>query len=106
MKFTIEDVQVAIKGMMKYSNQCISDQLLAVVAGNYAKANNIIILRLQSPYEEYDQPVIGEIKTCITPKRPGKPSCAAILFSIPRNWIYKAFSTVWRTAACTCHRVS
>ncbi|EOU9735615.1 hypothetical protein [Salmonella enterica] len=30
MKLTIEDVQVAIKGMMKHSNQCISDQLLAV----------------------------------------------------------------------------
>ncbi|EIC8753071.1 hypothetical protein LAR50_003373 [Salmonella enterica] len=72
MKLTIEDVQVAIKGMMKYGNQCISDQLLAVVAGNYAKANNIIILRLQSPYEEYDQPVIGEIKNLYYTEKTGK----------------------------------
>ncbi|EBK3087219.1 hypothetical protein CB014_06870 [Salmonella enterica] len=72
MKLTIEDVQVAIKGMMKYSNQCISDQLLAVVAGNYARGNNIILLRLQSPYEEYDQPVIGKIKNLYYTEKTGK----------------------------------
>ncbi|EJP2166994.1 hypothetical protein NUY37_001291 [Salmonella enterica] len=63
MKLTIEDVQVAIKGVMKYSNQCISEQLLAVVAGNYAKGNNIILLRLQSLYEDENfDSTIGEIK--------------------------------------------
>ncbi|EJE9857987.1 hypothetical protein M5849_004199 [Salmonella enterica] len=63
MKITIEDVQVAIKGMMKYSNLCISEQLLAVVAGNYAKGNNIILLRLQSLYEDENfDSTIGEIK--------------------------------------------
>ncbi|ECM4408186.1 hypothetical protein RU30_22335, partial [Salmonella enterica subsp. enterica serovar Give] len=72
MKLTIEDVQVAIKGMMKYSNQCISDQLLAVVAGNYAVSNHIILLRLQSLYEEYDQPVIGEIKNLYYTEKTGK----------------------------------
>ncbi|EIT2339703.1 hypothetical protein L1O22_002857 [Salmonella enterica] len=72
MKLTIEDVQLAIKGMMKYSNQCISDQLLAVVAGNYAVSNHIILLRLQSLYEEYDQPVIGEIKNLYYTEKTGK----------------------------------
>ncbi|ENL6421570.1 hypothetical protein AB5P46_004274 [Salmonella enterica] len=72
MKITIEDVQLAIKGMMKYSNQCISDQLLAVVAGNYATSNHIILLRLQSLYEEYDQPVIGEIKNLYYTEKTGK----------------------------------
>ncbi|EBU8845835.1 hypothetical protein DMA39_22330 [Salmonella enterica subsp. enterica serovar Muenchen] len=63
MKITIEDVQLAIKGMMKYSNQCISEKLLAVVAGNYAKGNNIILLRLQSLYEDENfDSTIGEIK--------------------------------------------
>ncbi|EEJ6098600.1 hypothetical protein GTM63_002174 [Salmonella enterica] len=72
MKLTIEDVQLAIKGMMKYSNQCISDQSLAVVAGNYAVSNHIILLRLQSLYEEYDQPVIGEIKNLYYTEKTGK----------------------------------
>ncbi|EAY1378699.1 hypothetical protein B7J62_17320 [Salmonella enterica] len=63
MKLTIEDVQVAIKGVMKYSSQCISEQLLAVVAGNYAKGNNIISLRLQSLYEDENfDSTIGAIK--------------------------------------------
>lgn len=63
MKFTIEDVQVAIKGVAKYGNTHISEKLLAVIAGNYAKGNNIITLLLQSLYEDdsYDSPV-GEIK--------------------------------------------
>ncbi|END3473455.1 hypothetical protein ABL142_002277 [Salmonella enterica] len=63
MKFTIEDVQVAIKGVTKYGNTHISEKLLAVIAGNYAKGNNIITLLLQSLYEDdsYDSPV-GEIK--------------------------------------------
>lgn len=63
MKFTIEDVQVAIKGVAKYGNTHISEKLLAVIAGNYAKGNNIIILLLQSLYEDdsFDSPV-GEIK--------------------------------------------
>ncbi|EMF4524958.1 hypothetical protein V3E53_000253 [Salmonella enterica] len=73
MKFTIEDVQVAIKGVTKYVNQCISDQLLAVVAGNYAKGNNIILLRLQSLYEdEYTDPTIGEIKNLYYTEKTGK----------------------------------
>lgn len=72
MKFTIEDVQVAIKGVTKYSNQCISEKLLAVVAGNYAVSNHIILLRLQSLYEEYDQPVIGEIKNLYYTEKTGK----------------------------------
>ena len=42
MKFTIENIQVAIKGATKYNNTCISEKLLAVVAGNYAKGNNIL----------------------------------------------------------------
>ncbi|EAM3233723.1 hypothetical protein DTC80_17940, partial [Salmonella enterica] len=63
MKLTIEDVQVAIKGVTKYSNQCISDKLLAVVAGNYTRGNNTILLRLQSLYEdEYTDFTAGEIK--------------------------------------------
>ncbi|EBU6738694.1 hypothetical protein DKS56_22090 [Salmonella enterica subsp. enterica serovar Adelaide] len=63
MKFTIEDVQVAIKGMMKYNNTCISEKLLAVIAGNYAKGNNIITLHLQSPYEDENfDSIVGEIK--------------------------------------------
>ncbi|EAN5459614.1 hypothetical protein EIV45_21160 [Salmonella enterica] len=63
MKLTIEDVQVAIKGVAKYGNTHISEKLLAVIAGNYAKGNNIITLLLQSLYEDdsYDSPV-GEIK--------------------------------------------
>lgn len=72
MKLTIEDVQVAIKGVTKYDNQCISEQLLAVVAGNYAASNHIILLRLQSLYEEYDQPVIGEIKNLYYTEKTGK----------------------------------
>ncbi|EJB8841857.1 hypothetical protein MXG19_003741 [Salmonella enterica] len=72
MKLIIEDVQVAIKGVTKYDNQCISEQLLAVVAGNYAVSNHIILLRLQSLYEEYDQPVIGEIKNLYYTEKTGK----------------------------------
>ncbi|EEM6323602.1 hypothetical protein C9H16_19290 [Salmonella enterica] len=73
MKFTIEDVQVAIKGVTKYSNQCISEQLLAVVAGNYAKGNNIILLRLQSLYEdEYTDFTAGEIKNLYYTEKTGK----------------------------------
>lgn len=73
MKLTIEDVQLAIKGLTKYSNQCISDQLLAVVAGNYAKANNIIILRLQSLYEdEFTDFTAGEIKNLYYTEKTGK----------------------------------
>lgn len=73
MKLTIEDVQVAIKGVTKYSNQCISDQLLAVVAGNYAKGNNIILLRLQSLYkDEYTDFTAGEIKNLYYTEKTGK----------------------------------
>lgn len=73
MKFTIGDVQVAIKGVTKYSNQCISDQLLAVVAGNYAKVNNIILLRLQSLYEdEFTDFTAGEIKNLYYTEKTGK----------------------------------
>ncbi|EIZ7356591.1 hypothetical protein MNQ07_001713 [Salmonella enterica] len=73
MKLTIEDVQLAIKGLTKYSNQCISDQLLAVVAGNYAKANNIIILRLQSLYEnEFTDFTAGEIKNLYYTEKTGQ----------------------------------
>ncbi|EBB1063574.1 hypothetical protein CH113_01375 [Salmonella enterica] len=73
MKFTIEDVQVAIKGVTKYCNQCISDQLLAVVAGNYAKENNIILLRLQSLYEdEFTDFTAGEIKNLYYTEKTGK----------------------------------
>ncbi|EHL2774290.1 hypothetical protein KCE64_005179 [Salmonella enterica subsp. enterica serovar Hvittingfoss] len=63
MKFTIEDVQVAIKGETKYSIQYISEKLLSVVAGNYAKGNNIITLHLQSLYEDENfDSIVGEIK--------------------------------------------
>ncbi|ECI4646557.1 hypothetical protein DQY68_20255 [Salmonella enterica subsp. salamae] len=63
MKLTIENVQVAIKGMMKYNNTCISEKLLAVVAGNYAKGNNIITVHLQSLYEDENfDSIVGEIK--------------------------------------------
>ncbi|EKI8232995.1 hypothetical protein PFV42_003616 [Salmonella enterica] len=73
MKLTIEDVQVAIKGVTKYSNQCISDQLLAVVAGNYATANHIILLRLQSLYEdEFTDFTAGEIKNLYYTEKTGK----------------------------------
>ncbi|EAA7903292.1 hypothetical protein VAA95_000485 [Salmonella enterica] len=73
MKLTIEDVQVAIKGVTKYGNRCISEQLLAVVAGNYAKGNNIILLRLQSLYEdEYSDSTIGEIKNLYYTEKTGK----------------------------------
>ncbi|EBR7911474.1 hypothetical protein B4293_10950 [Salmonella enterica] len=73
MKITIEDVQVAIKGVTKYSNRCISEQSLAVVAGNYAKGNNIILLRLQSLYEdEYFESTIGEIKNLYYTEKTGK----------------------------------
>lgn len=73
MKITIEDVQVAIKGVTKYDNRCISEQLLAVVAGNYAKGNNIILLRLQSLYEdEYSDFTVGEIKNLYYTEKTGK----------------------------------
>ncbi|ECF8073730.1 hypothetical protein CWU58_11620 [Salmonella enterica] len=73
MKLTIEDVQVAIKGLTKYGNRCISEQLLAVVAGNYAKGNNIILLRLQSLYEdEYSDFTVGEIKNLYYTEKTGK----------------------------------
>ncbi|EJC8615618.1 hypothetical protein M0854_002830 [Salmonella enterica] len=73
MKITIEDVQVAIKGVTKYGNRCISEQLLSVVAGNYAKGNNIILLRLQSLYEdEYSDSTIGEIKNLYYTEKTGK----------------------------------
>ncbi|EAM2921036.1 hypothetical protein A6833_15010 [Salmonella enterica] len=73
MKLTIEDVQVAIKGVTKYGNRCISEQSLAVVAGNYAKGNNIILLRLQSLYEdEYSDSTIGEIKNLYYTEKTGK----------------------------------
>ncbi|WZX58415.1 hypothetical protein AAFR86_30025 [Salmonella enterica subsp. diarizonae serovar 58:r:z53] len=74
MKLTIEDAQVAIKGVTKYSNRCISEQLLAVVAGNYAKGNNIILLRLQSLHEdEYFESAVGEIKNLYYTEKTGKP---------------------------------
>ncbi|ECP1023317.1 hypothetical protein IHA43_002832, partial [Salmonella enterica] len=73
MKLTFKDVQVAIKGVTKYSNQCISEKLLAVVAGNYAKGNNIIILRLQSLYEDkYSESTVGEIKNLYYTEKTGK----------------------------------
>ncbi|EEJ4283160.1 hypothetical protein SQV56_000397 [Salmonella enterica] len=73
MKLTIEDVQVAIKGVTKYSNRCISEQLLSVVAGNYAKGNSIILLRLQSLYEdEYSDFTVGEIKNLYYTEKTGK----------------------------------
>ncbi|ECG9440300.1 hypothetical protein FO160_11725 [Salmonella enterica] len=73
MKLTIEDVQVAIKGVTKYSNRCISEQLLSVVAGNYAKGNNIILLSLQSLYEdEYSDFTVGEIKNLYYTEKTGK----------------------------------
>ncbi|ECF6947654.1 hypothetical protein QON05_003689 [Salmonella enterica] len=63
MKLTIEDIQVAIKGITKYNNTCISEKLLAVVAGNYAKGNNIITVHLQSLYEDENfDSIVGEIK--------------------------------------------
>ncbi|ECX4790697.1 hypothetical protein F6A15_10580 [Salmonella enterica] len=73
MKLTIEDVQLAIKGVTKYSNQCISEQLLAVVAGNYAKGNNIILLRLQSPGDdELFDSATGEIKNLYYTEKTGQ----------------------------------
>ncbi|EBI0309926.1 hypothetical protein HT886_003444 [Salmonella enterica] len=63
MKLTIEDVQVAIKGVAKYGNTHISEKLLAVIAGNYAKGNNIITVHLQSLYEDENfDSIVGEIK--------------------------------------------
>lgn len=63
MKLTIENVQVAIKGVTKYNNTFISEKLLAVVAGNYAKGNNIITVHLQSLYEDENfDSIVGEIK--------------------------------------------
>lgn len=74
MKFTIEDVQVAIKGVAKYGNTHISEQLLAVVAGNYAKGNNIITVHLQSPYEDENfNSIVGEIKNLYYTETDGRP---------------------------------
>lgn len=74
MKFTIENVQVAIKGVMKYSNQCISEKLLAVVAGNYAKGNNIITVHLQSLYEDENfDSIVGGIKNLYYTEADGRP---------------------------------
>ncbi|ECG1115192.1 hypothetical protein DQT66_12790 [Salmonella enterica subsp. enterica] len=84
MKLTIEDVQVAIKGIMKYNNTCISEKLLAVVAGNYAKGNNIITLHLQSLYEDdsFDSPV-GEIKNLYYTEADGRAQLRGdIIFDI------------------------
>ncbi|EHG3076561.1 hypothetical protein J4S47_000935 [Salmonella enterica] len=73
MKLTIEDVQVAIKGVEKYGNQCVSEKLLAVVAGNYAKVNYIIPLRLQSLYEDENfNSTVGEIKNLYYTEKTGK----------------------------------
>lgn len=74
MKLTIENVQVAIKGVAKYSDICISEKLLAVVAGNYAKGNNIILLRLQSLYEDENfDSTVGEIKNLYYSEANGQP---------------------------------
>ncbi|EBY0373381.1 hypothetical protein DUP93_11760 [Salmonella enterica subsp. enterica serovar Toulon] len=74
MKLTIENVQVAIKGVVKYSDTCISEKLLAVVAGNYAKGNNIILLRLQSLYEDENfDSTVGEIKNLYYSEANGQP---------------------------------
>ncbi|QXN83054.1 hypothetical protein JMJ85_20085 [Salmonella enterica subsp. diarizonae] len=74
MKLTIENVQVAIKGVVKYSNQCISEKLLAVVAGNYAKGNNIITVHLQSLYEDENfDSIVGGIKNLYYTEADGRP---------------------------------
>lgn len=74
MKFTIEDAQVAIKGITKYNNTCISEKLLAVVAGNYAKGNNIITVHLQSLYEDENfDSIVGEIKNLYYTEADGRP---------------------------------
>ncbi|EDV1037909.1 hypothetical protein XF57_003620 [Salmonella enterica subsp. enterica] len=74
MKFTIEDVQVAIKGVAKYGNTHISEKLLAVVAGNYAKGNNIITVHLQSLYEDENfDSIVGEIKNLYYTEADGRP---------------------------------
>lgn len=74
MKFTIENVQVAIKGITKYNNTCISEKLLAVVAGNYAKGNNIITVHLQSLYEDENfDSIVGEIKNLYYTEADGRP---------------------------------
>ncbi|ECI4647484.1 hypothetical protein ID80_003274 [Salmonella enterica subsp. enterica serovar Ball] len=74
MKLTIEDVQVAIKGIMKYNNTFISEKLLAVVAGNYAKGNNIITVHLQSLYEDENfDSIAGEIKNLYYTEADGRP---------------------------------
>lgn len=74
MKSTIENVQVAIKGITKYNNTCISEKLLAVVAGNYAKGNNIITVHLQSLYEDENfDSIVGEIKNLYYTEADGRP---------------------------------
>ncbi|HGG5993909.1 TPA: hypothetical protein ACJG4C_002882 [Salmonella enterica subsp. diarizonae serovar 61:r:z53] len=82
MKLTIENVQVAIKGMMKYNNTCISEKLLAVVAGNYAKGNNIITVHLQSLYEDENfDSLVGEIKNLYYTEADGRAQlCGDIIF--------------------------
>ncbi|ENG4564124.1 hypothetical protein ABT925_003946 [Salmonella enterica subsp. enterica serovar Give] len=73
MKLIIENAQIAIKGVTKYSSQRISEKLLAVVAGNYAKGNNIILLRLQSLYEDENfASTVGEIKNLYYTEADGK----------------------------------
>ncbi|EAV3604820.1 hypothetical protein OLJ17_000226 [Salmonella enterica] len=73
MKLTIENAQIAIKGVTKYSSLCISEKLLAVVAGNYAKSNNIILLHLQSLYEDENfASTVGEIKNLYYTEADGK----------------------------------
>ncbi|EHJ8489692.1 hypothetical protein KB355_002117, partial [Salmonella enterica] len=74
MKFTIDDVQVAIKGVTKYNNTFISEKLLAVVAGNYAKGNNIITVHLQSLYEDENfDSIVGGIENLYYTEADGRP---------------------------------
>ncbi|EIS8437966.1 hypothetical protein L0451_000468 [Salmonella enterica] len=74
MKLTIENVQLAIKGVMKNSYTCITEKLLAVVAGNYAKGNNIITVHLQSLYEDENfDSIAGEIKNLYYTEIDGHP---------------------------------
>ncbi|ECJ2224269.1 hypothetical protein FNS94_21050 [Salmonella enterica] len=74
MKLTIENVQLAIKGVMKNSYTYITEKLLAVVAGNYAKGNNIITVHLQSLYEDENfDSIVGEIKNLYYTEAEGRP---------------------------------
>nr|EDU9551443.1 hypothetical protein [Salmonella enterica subsp. enterica] len=59
---------------MKHSNTFISEKLLAVVAGNYAKGNNIITVHLQSLYEDENfDSIVGEIKNLYYTEADGRP---------------------------------